>query len=183
MAMKIDETSLSGLLVLTPKIYRDDRGAFSETFSLRRMAEAGLPTNWVQDNFSVSQKNVLRGIHYQIAQPQGKLVRVTHGAVLDVAVDLRRSSNSFGKHVAVELSGENGRILWIPKGFGHAFLVLSELAGFAYKVTDYYSPEGERTIAWNDPELAINWPIAAGDAIVSQKDAKGKLLRDAEVFA
>jgi dTDP-4-dehydrorhamnose 3,5-epimerase len=181
--MTIEETSLPGVLVLTPKIYRDDRGAFTETFNLRRMAEAGLPTKWVQDNFSVSQKHVLRGIHYQIAQPQGKLVRVTHGAVLDVAVDLRRSSPMFRKHVAVELSGENGRMLWIPEGFGHAFLILSEVAGFAYKVTDYYSQAGERTIVWNDPELAIKWPIAAADAIVSEKDAKGKLLRDAEVFA
>jgi dTDP-4-dehydrorhamnose 3,5-epimerase len=181
--MKIDETSLPGVLVLTPKIYRDDRGAFSETFNLRRMVEAGLPATWVQDNFSVSNKNVLRGIHYQVTQPQGKLVRVAHGAVLDVAVDLGRSSPTFGRHVAVELSGENGRMLWIPPGFGHAFLVLSEIAGFAYKVTDYYSPAGERTIVWNDPELGIKWPIAAGDAIVSEKDARGKLLRDAEVFA
>ncbi len=181
--MKIEETSLSGVLVLTPRIYRDDRGAFQETFNLRRMAEAGLPTNWVQDNYSISQKNVLRGIHYQITQPQGKLVRVTHGAVLDVAVDLRRSSPSFGKHVAVELSGENGKMLWIPEGFGHAFLVLSEVAGFAYKVTDYYSPEGERTIVWNDPDLAIPWPVKAEKAMVSEKDAKGKLLREAEVFA
>jgi len=181
--MKIEETSLPGVLILTPKIYRDDRGTFCETFNLRRMAEAGMPTQWVQDNFSISQKNVLRGIHYQIEQPQGKLVRVTHGAVLDVAVDLRRSSPTFGKHLAVELSGENARILWIPAGLGHAFLVLSEVAGFAYKVTDYYSPEGERTIAWNDPDLAIKWPIADGEAIVSEKDAQGKLLRDAEVFA
>ena len=181
--MKIDQTSLPGVLVLTPKIYRDDRGAFSETFNLRRMVEAGLPTQWVQDNFSVSQRNVLRGIHYQVAQPQGKLVRVTHGAVFDVAVDLGRSSSTFGKHVALELSGENGKMLWIPPGFGHAFLVLSETAGFAYKVTDYYSPAGERTILWNDPELRIEWPIAASDAIVSEKDAKGKLLKDAEVFA
>ena len=180
--MKIEETSLPGVLVLTPKIYRDDRGAFSETFNLRRMAEAGLPTNWVQDNYSISQKNVLRGIHYQITQPQGKLVRVTHGAVLDVAVDLRRSSPAFGKHVAVELSGENGAMLWIPEGFGHAFLVLSAVAGFAYKVTDYYSPAGERTIVWNDPDLRIKWPIAAEKAIVSDKDGKGARLRDAEIF-
>jgi dTDP-4-dehydrorhamnose 3,5-epimerase len=180
--MKIEETSLSGVLLLTPKIFTDDRGAFSETFNARRMAEAGLPTNWVQDNFSISHKNVLRGIHYQITQPQGKLVRVTHGAVLDVAVDLRRSSAKFGKHLAIELSADNGRMLWIPEGFGHAFLVLSEAAGFAYKVTDYYSPAGERTIVWNDPELGIEWPIVADDAIVSEKDAKGKLLRDAEVF-
>jgi dTDP-4-dehydrorhamnose 3,5-epimerase len=180
--MKIEETTLPGVLMMTPKIYRDDRGAFIETFNLKRMAEAGLPANWVQDNFSVSKKNVLRGIHYQITQPQGKLVRVTHGAVLDVAMDLRRSSAMFGKHVAVELSGENGRMIWIPAGFGHAFLVLSDVAGFAYKITDYYSPESERTILWNDPELGIAWPIAAGEAIVSEKDGKGKLLRDAEVF-
>ena len=181
--MNIEETTLPGVMVLTPKIYGDDRGAFSETFNLRRMAEAGLPTAWVQDNFSTSRRNVLRGIHYQIEQPQGKLVRVTHGAVLDVAVDLRRSSAKFGKHVAMELSAENGRMLWIPEGFGHAFLVLSDVAGFAYKVTDYYSPAGERTILWNDPALGIEWPITAGDVIVSEKDAKGKLLRVAEVFA
>jgi len=181
--MKIEQTALPGVLMLTPKIYRDDRGGFSETFNLQRLAEVGLPTNWVQDNFSTSRKNVLRGIHYQVTQPQGKLVRVTHGAVLDITVDLRRSSANFGKNLAVELSGENGRMLWIPEGFGHAFLVLSDVAGFAYKVTDYYSPAGERTILWNDPELGIKWPIAAGDAIVSEKDAKGKLLRDAEVFA
>jgi dTDP-4-dehydrorhamnose 3,5-epimerase len=183
MAMKIEETTLPGVLVLTPAISRDDRGAFMETFNLRGMAEAGLPANWVQDNFSISKKNVLRGIHYQITQPQEKLVRVTQGAVLDVAVDLRRSSPTFGKHEAIELSGENGKMLWIPVGFGHAFLVLSEVAGFAYKVTDYYSPAGERTIVWNDPDLAIPWPVKTEKAIVSEKDAKGKLLKEAEVFA
>ncbi len=181
--MKIEETSLPGVLVLSPMIYRDDRGAFLETFNLRQIAEAGLPEHWVQDNFSLSKKNVLRGIHYQVTQPQGKLVRVTHGAVLDVAVDLRRSSPAFGKHVAVELSGENGNMLWIPAGFGHAFLVLSDVAGFAYKVTDYYSPASERTIVWNDPEIGIQWPVKAEDVIVSAKDAQGKMLRDAEVFA
>ena len=180
--MKIEPTHLPGVLLLTPTIYRDGRGAFMETFNLKRMAEAGLPANWVQDIFSVSKKNVLRGIHYQIAQPQGKLVRVTHGAVLDVAVDLRRSSPMFGRHVAVELSGENGTMMWIPVGFGHAFLVLSDVAGVAYKVTAEYSPEGERTIVWNDPDLAIKWNIAVGDAIVSEKDRRGALLRDAEVF-
>jgi dTDP-4-dehydrorhamnose 3,5-epimerase len=136
----------------------------------------------VQDNFSVSKKNVLRGIHYQLVQPQGKLVRVTHGAVLDVAVDLRRSSYAFGKHVAVELSAENGKMLWIPAGFGHAFVVLSEEAGFAYKVTDYYSQVGERTILWNDPDLAIDWPVSKEDAIVSEKDRRGEGFRSAEVF-
>lgn len=180
--MKIRETSLPGVLVLTPTIYRDDRGVFFETFNLRRMAESGLPEEWAQDNFSLSKKNVLRGLHYQMEQPQGKLVRVTHGAVLDVAVDLRRGSPTFARHVAVELSGENGEMLWIPKGFGHGFLVLSEVAGFAYKVTDYYSPAAERTIAWNDPDLAIPWPVAAEDAIVSDKDRRGAMLRDAEIF-
>ncbi|HUX27794.1 MAG TPA: dTDP-4-dehydrorhamnose 3,5-epimerase [Terracidiphilus sp.] len=180
--MKIEETFLSGVLLLTPAIYRDGRGAFCETFNQRVMAEAGLPSSWPQDNFSLSKKNVLRGIHYQVIQPQGKLARVTHGAVLDVAVDLRRSSPSFGRHVAIELSGENGRMLWIPAGFGHAFLVLTEAAGFAYKVTDYYSPAGERTIAWNDPDLAIPWPVAPEDVIVSDKDRKGAVLREAEVF-
>ncbi|MGA2569600.1 MAG: dTDP-4-dehydrorhamnose 3,5-epimerase [Terracidiphilus sp.] len=180
--MKVEQTSLPGVLVLTPKIFRDDRGAFSETFNLRKIVEAGLPANWVQDNFSISQKNVLRGIHYQITHPQGKLVRVTRGAVLDVAVDLRRSSPTFGQHVAVELTEDNGKMLWIPQGFGHGFLVLSATVGLAYKVTDYYLPEGERTIAWNDPDLGIEWPIKAGKAIVSEKDAKGKLLREAEVF-
>jgi len=181
--VKVEQTLLPGVLLLTPVIYRDDRGAFLETYNQRAMAEAGLPTQWLQDNFSFSKKNVVRGIHYQITQPQGKLVRVTHGAVLDVAVDLRRSSPAFGQHVAVELSGENGRMLWIPVGFGHAFAVLSDSAGFAYKVTDYYSPAGERTIVWNDPDLAIPWPLSAAEAVVSEKDSKGARLRDAEVFA
>ena len=181
--MKVEESGLPGVLIVTPQIFRDDRGAFQETFNLGRMVEAGLPQDWVQDNFSLSKKNVLRGIHYQIVHPQGKLVRVTHGAVLDVAVDLRRSSSAFGRHVAVELSAENGKMLWIPPGFGHAFLVLSGEAGFAYKVTDYYAPEGDRTIVWNDPDLGIDWPIAESDAIVSEKDRKGKRLRDAEVFS
>lgn len=181
--MKVEQTLLPGVLLLTPVIYRDDRGAFLETYNQRAMAEAGLPTQWLQDNFSLSKKNVVRGIHYQITQPQGKLVRVTHGAVLDVAVDLRRSSPAFGQHVAVELSGQNGRMLWIPVGFGHAFAVLGDSAGFAYKVTDYYSPAGERTIVWNDPDLAIPWPLSAAEAVVSEKDSKGARLRDAEVFA
>ena len=180
--MNIEETALPGVLLITAKVYHDDRGAFFESFNLRRIIEAGLPANWAQDNFSQSRKNVLRGLHYQTIQPQGKLVSVAYGAVLDVAVDLRKSSPSFGKHVAVELSGGSGKMLWIPEGFGHAFLVLSESAGFAYKVTDYYSSAGERTIAWNDPDLAIPWPVKAEDVIVSAKDAAGPFLRDAEVF-
>jgi dTDP-4-dehydrorhamnose 3,5-epimerase len=180
--MKTTETSLPGVLLLTAPVYRDARGAFCETFNLRQMAEAGLPTEWPQDNFSVSRKNVLRGIHYQLTKPQGKLVRVTHGAALDVAVDLRRSSPAFGKHVAVELTADSGDALWIPPGFGHAFLALTEQVGFAYKVTDYYYPAGERTILWNDPALAIQWPIEPGELIVSDKDRGGSALRDAETF-
>jgi dTDP-4-dehydrorhamnose 3,5-epimerase len=180
--MKITETALPGVLMLTPAIYRDSRGAFLETWHKQRMADAGLPTEWVQDNFSISKKNVVRGIHYQMIQPQGKLVRAAYGAVLDVAVDLRRSSPTFGRHVAVELTAENGEMLWIPVGFGHAFMALTAEAGFAYKVTDYYSPAGERTILWNDPELAIAWPVDAESAIVSGKDAQGKRLQEAEVF-
>ena len=181
--MKIEETTLPGVLVITPRIFSDPRGYFLETYNRRAMSEAGLPDTWVQDNFSFSKKNVLRGIHYQVTHPQGKLVRVTQGSVLDVAVDLRRSSPTFGRHHGVELGAENGRMLWIPAGFGHAFLVLSEVAGFAYKVTDYYSPAGERTIVWNDPDLAIPWPVAAEAPIVSEKDAAGARFKDAEVFA
>jgi len=181
--MKIEETSLPGVLIITPRVFSDQRGAFWETWNLKTFEDAGLPCTWVQDNFSVSKKNVIRGIHYQISQPQGKLVRVAYGAVLDVAVDLRRHSPHFGKHVAVEVSEANGRMLWIPEGFGHGFLVLSEQAGFAYKVTDYYNPKGERTIVWNDPELAVQWPVKPDEAIVSEKDAQGAALASAEVFA
>lgn len=181
--MNITETAIPGVLVLTPTIYRDSRGAFLETWNHKRMAEAGLPSEWVQDNFSISKKNVLRGIHYQVIQPQGKLVRAAYGAVLDIAIDLRRSSATFGNHVAVELTAERGEMLWIPVGFGHAFLALTEEVGFAYKVTDYYSAAGERTILWNDPELAIRWPIRAEDVIISEKDAHGSPFRKAEVFA
>jgi dTDP-4-dehydrorhamnose 3,5-epimerase len=180
--MKITETSLPEVLLLTPRIFRDNRGAFQETWNLRGMEEAGLPTSWVQDNFSVSKKNVLRGIHYQIGRPQGKLVRVAYGVAYDVAVDLRRGSPNFGHHVAVELTAESGEMLWIPPGFGHAFLSLTDV-GFAYKVTDYYSPADERTILWNDPDLAVPWPVHAGEFIISDKDNQGASLREAEVFA
>jgi len=180
--MKFEETSLPGVLLITPAIYRDNRGAFMECYNQREMSAAGLPAEWAQDNFSLSKKNVVRGIHYQIVQPQGKLVRVTHGAVLDVAVDLRRSSPHFGKYVAAELTGENGRMLWIPPGFGHGFLVLSEVAGFSYKVSDYYSAAGERTILWNDAEIGIAWPVNAAEVLVSEKDAQGKRLREADIY-
>ncbi|MDE3187054.1 MAG: dTDP-4-dehydrorhamnose 3,5-epimerase [Acidobacteriota bacterium] len=181
--MKIRETSLPGVLVLTPGIYRDNRGAFWETWNQQRIADAGLPAAWVQDNFSVSKKNVVRGIHYQVIQPQAKLVRATQGALLDVAVDLRRSSPRFGRHVAIELSAETGEMLYIPVGFGHGFLALTDVVGLAYKVTDYYCPAGERTLLWNDPDLAIPWPIPAARAILSDKDSEGATLATAEVFA
>jgi dTDP-4-dehydrorhamnose 3,5-epimerase len=181
--MKISETSLPGVLMLTPTMHRDSRGGFCETWNQRVFAKAGLPTDWVQDNYSFSAKNVIRGIHYQVIQPQAKLVRVTHGAVLDVVVDLRRSSPHFGEHVAVELSAENGHMLYIPVGFGHAFVALTDGAGFSYKVTDFYCKEGERTIRWNDPDLAIPWPVGPESAIVSDKDREGNSLHEAEVFA
>ena len=180
--MKITETPLPGVLLLTPTIYRDNRGAFMETWNQGRMTEAGLPLAWVQDNGSFSKKNVVRGIHYQLIQPQAKLVRATHGAVLDVAIDLRRSSPDFGRHVAVELDAENGQMLYIPVGFGHGFVALTDNVGLAYKVTEYYCPAGERTIVWNDPDLAIAWPLSPESAILSEKDRKGASLRDAEVF-
>jgi dTDP-4-dehydrorhamnose 3,5-epimerase len=181
--MNMIETGLPGVLILEPRIFKDSRGAFWETYNERVMGEAGLPSVWVQDNFSLSQKNVVRGLHYQIQNTQGKLVRVTHGAVWDVAVDLRRSSPTFGKHVGVELSGENGRMFWIPEGFGHGFVALSEVAGFAYKVTKYYSPADERTLLWNDPAVAVAWPVSVEDAIVSDKDRQGLTLQQAELFA
>jgi dTDP-4-dehydrorhamnose 3,5-epimerase len=181
--MKIDETELPGVLVLTPSIHHDERGAFWETWNQRRMIEAGLPSAWAQDNFSLSKKNVIRGIHYQVNRPQGKLVHVACGAVMDVVVDLRMSSSTFGKHVAIRLDGETGKALWIPEGFGHAFLALTDVVGFAYKVTDYYWPEGERTILWNDADLGITWPIKDEHAIVSAKDRKGSTLKVAQIFA
>jgi dTDP-4-dehydrorhamnose 3,5-epimerase len=180
--MKVLETELPGVLILEPRIFKDERGAFCETYNERAMGQVGLPTHWVQDNFSVSKQNVVRGIHYQIQNTQGKLVRVTHGIVWDVAVDLRRSSPTFGKHVGVELSGENGRLFWIPEGFGHGFVALSDTAGFAYKVTEYYSPADERTLLWNDPAIAIPWPVSETDAVVSGKDQQGRTLDQAELF-
>lgn len=181
--MKVTETAIPGVLIFTPRIFSDARGAFFETYNERVMQEAGLPSRWVQDNFSISTKNVVRGIHYQITQPQGKLVRVAYGAVLDIAVDLRKSSPTFGSHVAVELSEVNNAMLWIPAGFGHGFVTLSEKAGFSYKVTDYYSPASERTIRWDDSILNIQWPVSEGDAIVSDKDRAGSSFEAAEVFA
>lgn len=181
--MNVAPTPLPEVLLITPRILRDARGAFWETWNEREGIAAGLPGTWVQDNCSISRRNVVRGIHYQVVQPQGKLVRVTNGAIFDVAVDLRRSSPDFGRHISVELTAENGLMLYIPVGFGHGFAALTDDASLAYKVTDYYCAAGERTIQWNDPDLAIPWPVAPQDAIVSDKDRKGSLLREAEVFA
>lgn len=181
--MNVIETSLPGVLVLEPRIFRDDRGFFFETFNLAGMIDLGLPADWKQDNFSLSKKNVIRGLHYQIGQPQGKLVRVVAGAARDVIVDLRKSSPTFGQHVTVELSGDGSRMVWVPAGFGHGFAALTETVALSYKVTDYYSPKEERTVLWNDPALGIDWGVAADAAILSAKDAVGLPLKDAEVFA
>lgn len=180
--MNVLTTPLLDLLILEPKVFRDDRGFFFEGFNRRHFAElTGLELDFVQDNYSRSAKNVLRGLHYQIQQPQGKLVRVLQGAVLDVVVDIRKSSPTFGQHVAIELSSDNKRALWIPEGFAHGFVVLSETADFSYKTTDYWAPEYERSILWNDPTLAIAWPEGK-NFILSPKDQQGKKFQDAEYF-
>jgi len=174
-------TSLPGLLLLEPRVFGDERGFFLESYNERALAELGVRERFVQDNHSCSRRNVLRGLHYQIRHAQGKLVRVVEGEVLDVAVDLRRSSLAFGKFEAVRLSGDNQRMLWIPAGFAHGFRVTSEKAHVLYKATDYYAPEYERTLAWNDPGLRIDWQLD-GEPIVSAKDQRGVHLRDAETF-
>ena len=177
------ETALAGMLVLTPKRYSDARGSFMETYNEQLMRELGLPTRWCQDNFSLSKRNVIRGLHYQVVQPQGKLVRVLAGRALDVAVDLRRSSPSFGEHVAIELSAEAGTMLWIPEGLAHGFVALTEEVAFAYKVTDYYCAPGERTLLWNDAALGIAWPVGEDEAVLSEKDQAGTPFDRSETFA
>jgi len=181
--MKATPLTVPEVILLEPKVFGDDRGFFFESFNRRKFAElTGRDVDFVQDNHSRSAKNVLRGLHYQIQHPQGKLVRVVQGAVLDVAVDIRKSSPTFGRHIAVELSAENKRMLWIPEGFAHGFVVLSDAAEFLYKTTDYWFPEHERSILWNDPALAIDWKLQTAPAL-SAKDVQGKLLKDAELFA
>ncbi len=174
-------TALRGVFILEPRVFGDGRGFFFESYNQQVLAEAGIVESFVQDNHSCSVRNVLRGLHYQVKYPQGKLVRVAEGEILDVAVDLRRSSPSFGRWGAVRLSGENKRMLWIPAGLAHGFRVLSEKAHVLYKATDFYSPENERTIAWNDPDLKINWELDS-EPIVSAKDQRGVRFRDAESF-
>ncbi len=182
--MQVVSTAIPDLLIIEPKVFGDDRGFFYESFNQRRFTElTGVADVFVQDNHSKSARNVLRGLHYQIRQPQGKLVRVIAGEVLDIAVDIRKSSPSFGKSVGVTLSAENKKMLWIPKGFAHGFVVLSESAEFLYKTTDYWAPEHERCIVWNDADLAIDWQLGGANPLLSAKDQAGKRLRDAETFA
>jgi dTDP-4-dehydrorhamnose 3,5-epimerase len=180
--MRVTPTALPEVLLLEPTVYRDSRGSFFEAYNRRAFAQAlGIDADFVQENQSISLQRVLRGLHYQIRNAQGKLIRVVEGRVYDVAVDLRRSSPRFGKWAAAELSADEHRLIWVPPGFAHGFLVLSERATFIYKVTDYWAPEHERTLAWNDPDLAIPWPIE-GEPILSDKDRAGVALRDAESY-
>ena len=174
-------TSLPGVVILEPCVFTDERGFFLESYNERAFVELGIGEKFVQDNHSSSQRNVLRGLHYQIKNVQGKLVRAVEGEILDVAVDVRRSSPRFGGWEAVRLSDQNKRMLWIPAGFAHGFLVISKQAQVLYKATDYYSPEHERTLMWNDPDLKIAWDVE-GEPLVSAKDQRGVVLRDAETF-
>lgn len=181
--MKITACVVPDVLLLEPRLFGDDRGFFFESFNQRAFNQAtGLDLHFVQDNHSRSARNVLRGLHYQLMQPQGKLVRVVAGEVFDVAVDIRRNSATFGKWAGELLSATNRRQLWVPPGLAHGFLVLSETADFLYKTTDYYAPEHERCIAWSDPTLAINWPLQGGTPVLSAKDAAGKAFADADLF-
>ena len=180
--MNIITTALPDVILLEPKVFADARGHFFESYNRRTLAEHGITADFVQDNHSSSTRGVLRGLHYQIQQPQGKLVRVVAGEVLDVAVDLRRSSPHFGRWASFVLSAENHRMAWIPAGFAHGFVVRSASAEFLYKTTDYYAPAYERTIVWNDPALAIDWQLD-GEPILSAKDAVGATLSNAETFA
>jgi dTDP-4-dehydrorhamnose 3,5-epimerase len=179
--MKVIPTELAEVLIIEPKVFGDDRGWFYESYNERELEKAGLRARFVQDNHSRSARNVLRGLHYQIRQPQGKLVRVLAGEVFDVAVDIRKSSPTFGKWTATALSAASKKACWIPPGFAHGFLVMSDYAEVQYKVTDYWASQHERCILWNDPELGIPWPVK-GAPVLSAKDRAGLPLREAEVF-
>jgi dTDP-4-dehydrorhamnose 3,5-epimerase len=181
--VNVIETALPGVLILEPRVFGDARGFFMETWNAAAFAAAGLDLTFVQDNHSRSQKGVLRGLHFQNPGPQGKLVRVTNGAVFDVAVDLRASSPTFGQWVGVELSAANKRMFWVPEGFAHGFLTLEDDTDFLYKCTAPYAPASEFTLAWNDPAVGIEWPVAGLDPIISDKDARGLALADVPVFA
>jgi dTDP-4-dehydrorhamnose 3,5-epimerase len=179
--MQIETTPIPGVRVLTPRVFRDARGLFLETWQSRRFAESGLNIPFVQDNFSTSVRNTLRGLHYQVQHPQGKLVHVTRGRVFDVVVDLRKRSPTFGQHFSIELSSDDHRMMYVPPGCAHGFLVLSEEADFSYRCTDFYTPSVERTLLWNDPALGIRWP-SAGEPLVSDKDRQGVTLAQAECY-
>jgi dTDP-4-dehydrorhamnose 3,5-epimerase len=179
--VSVTPTAVPDVIVLEPKVFGDSRGFFLESWNQRDFAAAGIRAEFVQDNHSRSGRNVLRGLHYQIRQPQGKLLRVIAGEIYDVAVDIRRNSPTFGRWIGLTLSAENRRMVWVPAGFAHGFLVVSEAAEVLYKATDYYAPEHERTIAWNDPDIGIAWPLS-GEPVLSAKDAVGQHLRDAEVY-
>lgn len=181
--MQVRPTGIPDVVVVEPKVFGDARGYFYESFNKKQLEAAlGRGVDFVQDNHSLSARGVLRGLHYQLPKPQGKLVRVVRGEVFDVAVDLRRGSPTFGRWVGETLSAENRRQLWIPEGFGHGFLVVSDEAEFLYKTTDYWHPEHERCIRWDDPELAISWPLGGSPPVVSAKDAKGTSFRSAVLF-
>ena len=180
--MKVEPTALPEVLLLEPRKYGDARGWFYESWNRRSFREAaGVEADFVQDNHSRSARNVVRGLHYQLRRPQGQLIRVTLGEVFDVTVDLRRGSPRFGRAVGIKLDAECGRMLWVPAGFAHGFLVISEFAEMQYKVTDYYAPEDERTLAWNDPALGIDWPVQ-GEPLLSDKDRRGAWLAAAETY-
>lgn len=179
--MQVVRTALPEVLIVEPRVFGDERGYFFESYNERELEQLGLRAHFVQDNQSRSGKNVLRGLHYQIRQPQGKLVRVIAGEIYDVAVDIRKSSPTFGKWTGIVLSAANKKICWLPAGFAHGFLVMSDIAEVQYKTTDYYAPEHERCIAWNDRDLAISWPLAS-EPILSPKDRAGLPLEQAEVF-
>lgn len=179
--MRLTPTALPDVLLIESRVYTDDRGSFRETFHAQKLAEAGLNARFVQDNHSRSTRGVLRGLHYQIEQPQGKLIDVVRGEIFDVAVDLRRSSPTFGRWVGCTLREGEGRSLYIPPGFAHGFWVLSDVADVCYKCTDLYAPQHERTLLWNDPDVGIDWPLE-GPPIISAKDAAGTFLADAECF-
>lgn len=182
--MRIVATAIPDLLIIEPEVFGDARGFFFESYNQKSFEQlTGLSANFVQDNHSRSAQHVLRGLHYQIRQPQGKLVRVVAGEVWDVAVDIRKSSPAFGKWVGVNLSADNKRLLWMPPGFAHGFVVLSDYAEFLYKTTDYWAPEHERSILWNDADLAIDWKLAGATPLLSAKDQAGTAFRDAEMFA
>jgi dTDP-4-dehydrorhamnose 3,5-epimerase len=181
--MTITPTGIADVLLIEPQVFGDERGFFMETYRASQLAEAGVHAPFVQDNHSGSRQGILRGLHYQIRRPQGKLVRAVVGEIYDVAVDLRRGSWTFGRWVGVRLSAKNRRQMWIPPGFAHGFYVVSEWAEVIYKTTDYYAPEWERTIRWDDSELKIEWPLAGGEPpLLSARDAAGRLFREAEVF-